>query len=111
MTPATLTLTAAAVLLLAASSSARASIEAGQGGASFDLGNFSWYYALLAGVGMHAILYKFVHDYRLWCEMKAYRKQLQYYADDRSLKFAGYIAAKYGLNISVGNAYELLTKD
>ena len=41
MTPATLTLTAAAVLLLAASSSARASIEAGQGGASFDLGNIT----------------------------------------------------------------------
>lgn len=41
MTPATLTITAAAVLLLAASSSARASIEAGQGGASFDLGNIT----------------------------------------------------------------------
>jgi len=36
-----ITLTAAAVLLLAATSSARASIEAGQGGASFDLGNLT----------------------------------------------------------------------
>jgi lysozyme len=36
-----LTLTAAAVLLLAASSSARASIEAGEGGASLDLGNLT----------------------------------------------------------------------
>ena len=36
-----ITLTAAAVLLLAASSSARASIEAGEGGASLDLGNLT----------------------------------------------------------------------
>lgn len=36
-----LTLTAAAVLLLAATSNARANVEAGQGGASFDLGNLT----------------------------------------------------------------------
>jgi muramidase (phage lysozyme) len=41
MTPAALTLTAAAVLLLASSSSARASIEAGEGGASFELSNLT----------------------------------------------------------------------
>jgi muramidase (phage lysozyme) len=38
---ATLTLTAAAVLLIAASSKARANVEAGEGSASFDLGNLT----------------------------------------------------------------------
>jgi lysozyme len=42
MTPAAiLTTTAAAVLLYAATSSARANVEAGEGGASFDLGNIT----------------------------------------------------------------------
>lgn len=41
MTTAALTITAAAVLLLASTSSARASIEAGEGGASFDLSNLT----------------------------------------------------------------------
>jgi len=41
MNPATLTLTAAAVLLFASTANARANVEAGQGGASFDLGNLS----------------------------------------------------------------------
>lgn len=74
----------------------------------WPLGSFYWYYALLGGMGMHAILYKFVHAYRLWCEVRAYRKQLGYYADDRSLKFAGFISSKYGLNISIEDAQKLL---
>lgn len=72
------------------------------------LGEFLWYYALLGGMGMHAILYKFNHGYRLLCEVRAYRKQLGYYADDRSLKFAGFISSKYGLNISIEDAQKLL---
>lgn len=41
MTPAALTLTAAALMLYASTASARANVEAGQGGASFDLGNLT----------------------------------------------------------------------
>lgn len=41
MNPAAITLTAAAVLLYASTASARANVEAGQGGASFDLGNLT----------------------------------------------------------------------
>ena len=41
MNPAAVTLTAAAVLLYASTASARANVEAGQGGASFDLGNLT----------------------------------------------------------------------
>ena len=72
------------------------------------LGSFLWYYALLAGAGMHAVLYKFVHAYRLWCEVKAYRVQAQYYADDRRLLFAKFISTKYRLNISTEDAFLLL---
>ena len=79
--------------------------------ALYPLGDFLWYYALLAGVGMHAVLYKFVHAYRLWCEVRAYRVQAQYYADDRRLLFASYIAKSYRLNITTEDAYKLLTRD
>ena len=41
MTPAAITITAAALLLYASASNARANVEAGQGGASFDLGNLT----------------------------------------------------------------------
>ena len=78
--------------------------------ALYPQGNFYWYYALLVGVVMHAILYRFVHGYRLWCEVQAYRKQMTYYADDRSWQFAGFIANKYGLNLSQYDAHVLLTK-
>lgn len=76
----------------------------------YPLGNFYWYYALLAGVGMHAVLYKFVHAYRLWSEVQAYKLQAGYYADDRRLLFAKFIATKYKLNISTEKAYALLIK-
>ena len=76
----------------------------------WPLGNVYWYYALLAGVGMHFALYKFVHAYRLWCEVKAYRVQAQYYADDRRLLFAKFISTKYRLNISLEQAYAALIK-
>ena len=75
------------------------------------LGGFLWYYALLAGVGMHAVLYLLVPAYKLWCEVAAYREQAKHYADDRRLLFARFIATKYRLNITTEDAYKLLTRD
>lgn len=74
----------------------------------YPMGNFYWYYALLAGVGMHAVLYKFVHTYRLWCEVQAYKTQASYYVDNRRLLFARFISEKYGLKISTEDACNLL---
>lgn len=76
----------------------------------WPLGEFLWYYALLAGVGMHFALYKFVHAYRLWSEVQAYKLQACYYADDRRLLFAKFISTKYRLNISLEQAYAALIK-
>ena len=72
------------------------------------LGNCYGYYALLAGVGMNAVLYLLVPRYKLWCEVQAYRKQAGYYADDRSWQFAGFIANKYGLNVTQFESHILL---
>ena len=56
------------------------------------------------------ILYWLFPKFKLWAEVKAYRKQLQYYADDRSWQFAGFIATKYGLKITQYDAQLLLNK-
>jgi len=59
-------------------------------------------------LGLLPILYYFIPRFKLWCEVQAYRKQLQYYADDRSWQFAGFIATKYGLKITQAEAHKLL---
>ena len=69
-----------------------------------------WYYPLILGVGLHALLYLLSAKYKLWSEVQAYKRQAQYYADDRRLKFAGYISKYYKLNISTEDAYKLLTE-
>ena len=56
------------------------------------------------------ILYWLFLKFKLWAEVKAYRKQMQYYADDRSWQFAGFIATKYGLKITQYDAQRLLDK-
>ncbi len=66
-------------------------------------------YALLA-LALHHGLYLVSQRYRLHCEVQAYKKQLAYYADDRRLKFAGFIATRYKLKITTEQAYELLKK-
>ena len=62
----------------------------------------------LLGLGVHSILSKFVPEYRLAIEVEAYKRQLRYYDDDRSELFAGFIAARYNLNITKENALKLL---
>jgi len=63
-----------------------------------------WFFTL----GLLPILYYFTPQFELWNEVQAYRKQLQYYADDRSWQFAGFIATKYGLDITQEQAHQLL---
>lgn len=63
-----------------------------------------WFFTL----GLLPILYYFIPKFKLWCEVQAYRRQLQYYADDRSWAFAGFIATRYGLGISQFDAHRLL---
>lgn len=59
-------------------------------------------------LGLHSLFYLFSNTYKLWSEVEAYKKQLQYYSDDRADLFAGFIATKYNLNISKENALKLL---
>lgn len=58
--------------------------------------------------GVHSLLYLFSKKYKLAAEVEAYKEQAKHYTDDRSLRFAGFIARDYGLNISVEDAYKLL---
>jgi hypothetical protein len=59
-------------------------------------------------LGLLPILYYFIPKFRLWCEVQAYKKQMKYYADDRSWRFAGSIATKYRLDITQEQAHQLL---
>jgi hypothetical protein len=63
-----------------------------------------WFFSL----GLLPILYYFVPKFKLWCEVQAYKVQLEYYADDRSWQFAGFIANKYGLDVTQFEAHRLL---
>jgi hypothetical protein len=62
------------------------------------------------GLSAHSLLYRFVHDYRLWAEASAYREQLKHYPDDRSQLFAEFIATRYKLKISAEQALDELKK-
>lgn len=62
----------------------------------------------LTGLAAHQLLYRFVHDYRLWAEVTAYREQLRHYPDDRSEMFAGFIAERYRLAVSRAEAAKIL---
>jgi hypothetical protein len=57
---------------------------------------------------VHALLYKFLPEYRLWAEVQAFKKQAEYYPDDRIPLFAAAIATRYNLKISKENAEKLL---
>jgi hypothetical protein len=64
-----------------------------------------WFWTL----GLLPLLY-LIPQFKLGCEVQAYRVQLQYYPDDRSWQFAGFIATRYGLNITQLEAHALLIK-
>lgn len=65
-----------------------------------------WY----ATLGPHSLLYLVSRRYRLWAEVRAYRIQACHYPDDRRPLFARFIAANYGLNVTVDAALEALRK-
>jgi len=59
-----------------------------------------WPLALSAGAALHPLAYLLLPRYRLWAEARAYRIQATHYPDDRSRLFAGFIASRYGLEIT-----------
>lgn len=59
---------------------------------------------------IHAVLYMVSKSYRLAAEVEAYREQMLHYDDDRSMKFAKFIAEDYGLSITQSAAHKLLTE-
>lgn len=63
-----------------------------------------------ASVAVHALLYLAVPKYKLMCEVQAYKKQLRYYPDDRTVTFARFIANHYNLSITESQALERLRK-
>lgn len=62
------------------------------------------------GLWLHPVLYSLIPAYRFASEVMAYREQAKWYADDRRLKFAGFISSSYGLNVTIDEAYEALCK-
>ena len=64
----------------------------------------------LRTLSLHSWLYLFVPEYKLACEVEAYKEQAQWYPDDRLPKFAGFISRNYGLKITEEDSLKLLTK-
>jgi hypothetical protein len=54
---------------------------------------------------LHPLLYALSDNYKLKCEVEAYREQSRHYPDDRTLLFAEYLANDYGFNITVDQAH------
>lgn len=69
-----------------------------------------WPLALIAGCALHPLAYLLLPRYRLWAEVAAYRIQLRHYAGDRTEMFAGFIASRYRLEITPGEALEALMR-
>ena len=63
-------------------------------------------------LGFHSLMYLLIKRYRLASEVEAYRVQLEYIPGEMKeinrKKFAERIATKYGINITVEDAYKLL---
>ena len=64
--------------------------------------------ALSAGGALHPLAYLLLPRYRLWAEARAYRIQATHYPDDRTRLFAGFIVARYGLEITPGAALDAI---
>jgi hypothetical protein len=62
----------------------------------------------IASVGVHGLLYTLIPKYRLWCEVQAYKAQQAHYEDDRTPKFAKWIATVYRLDVTPEEAEKLL---
>lgn len=64
-------------------------------------------------LGLHSLLYFLSKKYRLWAEVSAYEEQLKYPPasgrDAYRKIYAGFISTKYGIKITVREAYEKLS--
>lgn len=60
-------------------------------------------------LSFHSLLYKFSKRYRLWAEVQAYRKQMEY-SPEYTERYAEFIVEKYGLNITKDEAYRRLVE-
>jgi hypothetical protein len=60
---------------------------------------WQWYLTLM----LHSLLYKLSTKYRLWAEVQAYKKQLKYSPGNES-KYAGFIAERYRLDVTMEEA-------
>lgn len=69
-----------------------------------------WPLLLIMGAMLHPLATT-IPAYCLWKEVQAYKEQAKWYANDRRLLFASYIACNYGLDITTEDAYKLLMKD
>jgi hypothetical protein len=58
-------------------------------------------------LGLHSFLYLLSDRYKLWAEVQAYRVQLKHSPGNEE-RFARFIAEKYGLDITIAEALELL---
>jgi hypothetical protein len=54
------------------------------------------------------IIYLLSKTWRLKWEVEAYREQLKWYEDDRTERFADFIATKYGISVTAHEAATLL---
>lgn len=70
-----------------------------------------WPLALSAGCALHPLAYGLLPRYRLRAEARAYRIQLKHYPDDRTRLFAGFVASRYGLEITPGEALDAIIKE
>jgi hypothetical protein len=61
-------------------------------------------------ISVYGMLYMGSRSFRLWMEVQAYKKQLSYYPDNRTIRFTGYIVKHYGLDISHQAVEEMLRK-
>ena len=60
--------------------------------------------------GLHSFRYSRVASYRLACEVEAYREQMLHCAEDRSCRFAEFLATKYDLVLTLDEAHRLLSE-
>lgn len=62
------------------------------------------------GVASHPLLYLLVTRYKLFAEVMAYAKQIQYCKTDQTDRFAGFIADKYDLDVDKEEVKKMLHK-
>jgi hypothetical protein len=63
---------------------------------------------LLLSMSVFSFMYGAIPKVRLWAEVQAFKKQLQYYPDDRTERFARAIARFYNLKVGQDKVAKML---